>query len=393
MATRDARIVQLQTAMAGADVDALVLRLPENVLLATNYWVQITGFGLAFVPREGAATLIVSEFETDEAAQRWGGDVRPFPAFRLTGTQAGAAIEAILRDLAREHGVAGGRIGWEGSFEAIAPSHFAGEPGAVGLPTRNLIASTCASEQLVDATALLERVRTIKLPEDVEAIRRTNEIACIGLDAFKAHARPGISEAEVAGQIELAIQREGHGYKGVRATRGFATVVSGPGEARGWQYFRSSDRIIEPGDLVMVEMGVVADGYWSDHTRTVIAGGTPSERQREAFAAALAARDAAFAACVPGALAGDVDAAARRACEAAGFEQFPHHTGHGVGFRYHEWTPTIAPGADARIEAGMVLVTEPGIYVEGLGGFRWEDGAVVTEHGAELLAESEYGLD
>lgn len=393
MSTRDARVSRLQRAMDAEGIDALVLRLPENVLLATNYWVQITGLGLAFVPREGEASLIVSEFETDEAAARWGGDVRPFPAFRLTGPQTGPAIEQTLRDLAGEHGVSGGRIGWEGSFEAIAPSHFAGEPGAVGLPTQRLIASTCASQDLVDATALLERERTIKLPEDVEAIRVTNEIACIGLDAFKEFSRPGVSEAEVAAQVELAIQRDGHGYKGVRATRGFATVVSGPAEARGWQYFRSSDRPIEAGDLVMIEIGVVADGYWSDHTRTVLAAGSPSERQREAFAASIAARDAAFAACVPGAAAADVDAAARAACADAGFEQFPHHTGHGVGFRYHEWTPTLAPGAEVTIEAGMVLVTEPGIYEEGLGGFRWEDAAVITESGAELLAGSEYGLD
>ena len=73
-----------------------------------------------------------------------------------------------------------------------------------------------------------------------------------------------------------------------------------------------------------------------------------------------------------------MDAASRAACAAAGFEQFPHHTGHGVGFRYHESLPWLTRGSEDVVEAGMAIVTEPGVYEKGLGGFRWEDNAVVT---------------
>lgn len=386
------RVRELQAAMAEDGVDALVLRLAENVLLATGYWIQIGGLGIAVVPREGAATLLVPEYERDEASGSWPGDIRTFPAIRLDGTPAGVAIEGLLRDLAREHGVAGGAIGFEGSFESIAPPNLAGEPNAVGLPTQALIQRTFATERLVDVTARLEAVRAVKTVRDLDRLRVVNEIAMIGLEAFKEEARPGVTEAAVMAAVESAILTAGHGYDGSRVVRAWATVYSGPDLAGGWQYFRSRTRVIEPDDVVMVELGTVADGYWADHTRTVVAG-RASPRQRAAFEAVRAANAAAFAAAVPGAIGDAVDAAARAACRAAGFEQFPHHTGHGVGFRYHESSPQLVPGSDHVLQAGNVIVTEPGIYEAGLGGFRWEDDATVTPAGAVPLATSDYGLD
>ena len=174
--------------------------------------------------------------------------------------------------------------------------------------------------------------------------------------------------------------------------RAYATVWSGPETAVGWQYFLHRDRPIERDDVVMLELGTCADGYWSDHTRTVVAG-RASDRQRDALAAVLAAAEAAFAVAKPGVTGGSVDAASRAAVAERGFEQFPHHTGHGTGFRYHESRPQLVPSSDHVLERGMVIVTEPGIYEEGLGGFRWEDNAAVTHEGALRLAATDYGLD
>ncbi|MEA2483892.1 MAG: Xaa-Pro dipeptidase, partial [Thermoleophilaceae bacterium] len=110
--------------------------------------------------------------------------------------------------------------------------------------------------------------------------------------------------------------------------------------------------------------------------------------------AVLAAGAAAFAAARPGATGDDVDRASREACEAAGFTQFPHHTGHGTGFRYHESRPQLVPGSAHVLSAGNVIITEPGIYSAELnGGVRFEDNAVVTSDGAAVLATTDYGLD
>src|SRR5712691_6899820 len=156
------RVGQLQEAMATRDVDALVLRLAENVLLATGWYVQIPGLGIVVVPREGAASLLVPEYEAAEAAAVWGGNVRTFPAIRNDGRATADVIVELLRGLAREHGAARGAVGFEGSFETLAPASLAGEPNAVALPTQSLLKDTFSTERLVDLTETLESIRALK---------------------------------------------------------------------------------------------------------------------------------------------------------------------------------------------------------------------------------------
>jgi len=386
------RLEQIQQAMGEQAVDALFLRLPENVMLATGWWVQIGGLGIVVVPREAEASLLIPEYEAAEIGSYWSGDVRTFPAIRFDGPLPATEIPRLLGELAAEHGLAGGSIGYEGSYEATAPAQIDGEPNAVAAPTQALIRSAFSTDSLVDVTAMLEPLKARKTEHDLEKLRVTNEIARFGLDAFKEHSVAGRTEAEIAAEVGAAIVAKGHGYKGTRVVRVYPTVWSGPETSDGWQYFRSRDRRVEPDDVVMLELGTAADGYWADHTRTVVAG-KATGRQQEAIAAVLAAQEAAFGAARPGATGDDVDSASRDACAAAGFEQFPHHTGHGVGFRYHESLPWLTKGSEQVLELGMTIVTEPGVYEEGLGGFRWEDNAVVTAEGATRLVETDYGLD
>jgi len=387
------RIAELQAAMAGDGVEAVVARLAENVVLLTGWYVQIPGLGIVVVPREGPPSLLVPEYEADEAAAVWGGDIRTFPAIRNDGPAPGERIQQLLTELADEHGVRGAAVGFEGSFESIAPASIHGEPNAVALPTQALIRETFVTEQLVDVTETLEAMRAIKSDRDLEKLRTVNEIAVIGLNAFKEHAVRGRSEVEIMAAVEAAVCAEGHGHNGARVVRAFATVYSGPDVADAWQYFRSRTRVVERDDVVMIEMGTVADGYWADHTRTVIAG-SAEPRQREAYEAARAGAAAAFAAAVPGATGGSVDTASRDTIAKNGFTQFPHHTGHGVGFRYHESRPQLVPGGEHVLAERMVVVTEPGVYGVALrGGFRHEDDAVVTPSGAVPLATTDYDLD
>jgi Xaa-Pro aminopeptidase len=383
----------MQAAMESSGVDAVVLRLAENIVLATRWYTQIPGLALVVVGRSGGATLLVPEYEASEVAEVWGGDIRTFPAIRNDGPAPGAEIERHLRELAAEHGAAGGVVGFEGSFESIAPGSIHGEPNAVGLPTQALVKQAFATEQLQDFTEPLEAMRAIKTAEEIELIRRTNEIAVFGLEAFKEHSVPGKTEVQVMAAVEHAIAVRGHGHDGARWVRGFCTVWSGPELADGWKYWRGRTRTIEQGDVVMLELGTVADGYWSDHTRTVVAG-TASPRLREAYDAVRAAASAGFAAAKPGATGDDVDRASREACAAAGFTQFPHHTGHGTGFRYHESRPQLVPGGTHVLSAGNVIITEPGVYEAELnGGVRFEDNAVVTANGAVVLATTDYDFE
>jgi Xaa-Pro dipeptidase len=387
------RIEQIQSAMDETGIEAVVLRLAENVVLTTDWYVQISGLGLVVIGRSGGASLLVPDYEAEEASLVWHGDIRVFPAIRNDGPQTGAEIARHLGELAREHGATGGVVGFEGSFESIAPGSMFGEPNAVGLPTQALLKATFATDRLVDVSELLESIRSIKTDHDIERLRRTNEIAVFGLNAFKEASVPGATEIEVLAAVEHAITVRGHGYKGARWVHGFCTIFSGPELGEGWKYWRARTRRIEPDDVVMLELGTVADGYWSDHTRTVVAG-TATPRLREAYTAMRDAASAAFAAARPGVTGGEVDRVSRETCAAAGFTQFAHHTGHGTGFRYHESRPQLVPGGTDVLQEGNVIITEPGIYSPSLGGgVRFEDNAVVTRDGAIVFATTNFPLD
>lgn len=404
LVTTDRRVRELQAKMDDEGVDALVLLLPENIVLVTGFYVRIPGLGIAVVPRAGEASLLVPNYDLDRARVTWDGDLRDFMAVATDEPPTGLLTKSLqgllgvgegvmshLTDLARSYGARGGRIGFEGSFEQVSPPIMI-EPNCVGLPTQEMIRQTFATEELVDFTEAIETVRAVKTDYDIERLSVANEIAAFGLEAFHEYAVPGNTEAEVRSAIESAISNRGHGYRGARAVRGLATVGSGEDlVAHGWNYQITSARRIEEGDLVMVEMGTVADGYWADNTRTVVAGGAASDVQRQANETVWRAIRAAFAAAVPGALGGDVDAAARAVCQEAGLPGiYPHQTGHGVGFRYHETTPNLVPNGDAPLEEGVCLAVEPAFYgPEYAGGIRQEHDAVVRADGAVPFTELE----
>lgn len=216
MADAAGRIEQIQTEMEMLGIDAVVLRLAENIVLATRWYVQMPGLALVVVGRSGGATLLVPEYEAAEAAETWSGDIRTFPAIRNDGPAPGAEIERHLRELAAEHDAVGGVVGFEGSFESVAPGSIHGEPNAIALPTRALLKRAFSAERLHDFTEPLEAIRAIKTDEEIELIRRTNEIAVFGLEAFKEHSVPGKTEVEVMAAVEHAIATRGHGYKGAR---------------------------------------------------------------------------------------------------------------------------------------------------------------------------------
>jgi Xaa-Pro aminopeptidase len=191
----------------------------------------------------------------------------------------------------------------------------------------------------------------------------------------------GVSEREVAGAIERAIRSAGY------ERQAFDTIVaSGPNAAL--PHYRAGTRILQPGDLVVLDFGGVLDGYCSDLTRTVSVG-APTPDARRLHAAVRDAQRAAIEAVRPGVPATGIDAAARDLLQSRGLgEAFGHGAGHGLGLDVHE-EPRIGPprphSAFVQLEPGMVFTIEPGAYVPGLGGVRIEDDILVTQEGCEVL--------
>ncbi|MGH9671460.1 MAG: M24 family metallopeptidase [Terriglobales bacterium] len=248
----------------------------------------------------------------------------------------------------------------------------------VTLATRSaLVRLLPARARLKPLEGLVERQRMIKEPAEIALLRSAVRLGSSLFNrAFKV-IRPGISEAEVAGEIEYAARRAG--AQGMS----FETIVAG-GRRSALPHGVASSQPIPNKGFVVVDFGVILAGYCSDMTRTVHMGRAP-RWARKMYQVVREAQEQAIAAVRPGAKAGEVDYAARRVLQEAGLGRyFTHSTGHGLGLEIHE-PPRLGKGQADVLEPGMVVTIEPGVYVAGRGGVRIEDVVVVTGKGCEVL--------
>jgi Xaa-Pro aminopeptidase len=234
---------------------------------------------------------------------------------------------------------------------------------------------------LVPTERVVERSRMVKDALEIETLREAGRrLGRIAANAA-TFVKEGRTEREVAADLEDAMRREGF------SRPAFETIVaSGPHSAL--PHARPTDRRIGEGEPTVLDFGGVYDGYCVDLTRTVQLGAI-SPSQGRLYAAVREAQQAAIAAVRPGIPASAVDAAARAVLERYGLgEAFGHGTGHGLGLEVHE-EPRIARAvprvADEVLERGMVFTIEPGAYVPGVGGVRFEDDVLVTVDGCEVL--------
>ncbi len=379
------RLTRVRQAMERDDLDALICRLPEHVLFLSGHW-PLIGWSWLWFPRVGRPVCIVPHCDSREAEQElW--EAR-CDAFRFGVLASGNPYEEIARRLRSAlRGRRPRRVGYEGDFEAVAPPWNAAESAIPAAATRRLLREVFGARALVDATPLLNELRARKTPHEQQRMRIAGEIAAFGLETFRRKVAVGLSGVELVAHVERAILLKGTGYRGARRVRAFAQVATGRQEtAVGYRPMEiSSLRKLRNRDIALLELGVVADGFWSDRTRVQVAG-QPTARQQAVFDAVVAAQAAAIAAIRPGVTAGAVDRAARTIMQARGYgKEFLHVTGHGVGLRYHEPVPILAPGIATVLEEGMVHSVEPGAYAPAWGGMRVEDDILVTATGAEIL--------
>jgi Xaa-Pro aminopeptidase len=274
-------------------------------------------------------------------------------------------------------------IPWEETADPFAMvAGLLGNVSAVGLSDRMWalfvlrFRDVLPSARLALASGALRPLRIRKTPAEVAALREAGE----AIDRVHARVpgwlRAGRTEREVGADIAEAILAEGH------ATVDFVIVASGPNAAS--PHHEVSDRVLEPGDAVVVDIGgAMPSGYRSDSTRTYALGEPPAEFTAY-YKVLYDAQEAACAAVSPGVTAESVDAAAREPITAAGYgEAFFHRTGHGIGLESHE-DPYIVAGNGEVLEPGMAFSVEPGIY-PGPHGARIEDIVVCTADGYQRL--------
>lgn len=222
------------------------------------------------------------------------------------------------------------------------------------------------------------RLREIKRPEEIEKIKSAIKRAEEGFLKIREMIRPGVAERDIAIELEYQMKRLGSG-------RLPFDVIVASGENSALPHARASTRKLMPGDLVLIDWGAEADGYYSDMTRTFLIKGNNSEEKKKIYRIVREAQQKALETIRPGITTFDVDRSAREHIKKEGFgKAFGHSTGHGVGLDIHE-LPTIGFSTKEKLKQGMVFTVEPGIYLSGLGGVRIEDMVLVTEDGAEIL--------
>jgi Xaa-Pro aminopeptidase len=230
----------------------------------------------------------------------------------------------------------------------------------------------------------LDFLRAVKDVGEIARIREAIRIAEKALTDLKNLIKPGIREMDIAVELEYKMRKAG------AERMSFDTIVAtGPNAAL--PHAMPGNRKVQAGDFVLIDYGAVFAGYHSDQTRMFCIG-APSDKQRKAYQAVLEAHDRAITAIRAGVTCKDIDGIARSFLNEQGMgKYFSHGTGHGVGLEVHE-VPTLSRGKEDKLETGMVITVEPGVYFPELWGIRIEDMVLVGEDGSEILTKMFNGL-
>ncbi len=370
----DAKLDRVRALMAERELDALVVRAPDNVLYLTNFW-GMKGYDACVFPREGEPVLICLEASEEDADRMsWTKDVRlvqgyapddprPVPARTL---EAALAATKDYRN-----------VGLELSMGTQATDRMVGEPTTF---TKGWFDAWADAH---DAMSVIVPARSIKTPQEIERMRLANEICAAATEHVRGLIKPGMKESEVAALWQGFVHGQGTGWNGqVELAFGFSLIWAG----RGIKTFTATgDLPVVEGEPTLFEIWVCADGYWADHTKLLCIGELRAD-YRVLEEGLMAVYRSAVDHCEPGASMSELDVLVRNGLEDLGYPGQPTHPiCHGIGARAHE-PPYPHRAAGGTIEAGMVFAIEPGCYWDGGGGLRVEDNFLITETGAEQLS-------
>ena len=343
--------------MVLAGVDTLLVSVGSDLPYLTGYRAMpLERLTMLVLPAAGEPVLVVPELEVAR--------VTPHEAFTIRAWSETEDPVAIVADLtAGSHRVAIGDQTWARFVLALN----AAMPDAA----------------LVSAGDLMSALRRCKAADEVRRLRAAAEAADDVIARLAEMPLSGSAERAVAREITEMMLVAGH------ETVEFAIVASGPNGSS--PHHEPTDRLIESGDAIVVDIGGRRDGYCSDTSRTFHVG-RPDPAYARAYEVLHRAQEAGVAAVRPGVPAQEIDRAARAVIEAAGYgDRFIHRTGHGIGLDPHE-APYLVEGNDEVLAEGMSFSVEPGIYQPGGWGMRIEDIVVVTADGVDRLNTSDRRL-
>lgn len=345
------RLARLRQTLTDNNLDAIVISQPEN----RRYLSGFTGTKGAFFISLERAFLAVPFIYLEQARKQ-------APAFEAVMFQREFA--EVWPDLVAK--IKAGRVAFESAHLTVA------EHGELVAGAENV--------ELVPTEGIVEGLRAIKDGNELDIIRRAVALADAAFAYIVEFIEPGMTEREVAWELEAYMRTHG-------AEKVAFDLIVGAGPNGALPHHEVSERVIGPGEPIVMDLGAQVAGYHSDLTRTICLG-QPDERFTEIYDLVLQAQLAAEAVIRGGTVAGEADNTARQVIAEAGYgEQYGHGLGHGVGLAVQE-EPFVRQDAKEVLKPGMVLTVEPGIYLPDWGGVRIEDMVLVKEDGVEVLSRA-----
>jgi Xaa-Pro aminopeptidase len=350
------RLAALRGRLVDLELDGLVVTGPENIRYLSGFSGSL---GYLVIGTGTAEILGDSRYWLQMQAEA--------PGFTLVRAGPSHGLWALISERLKALGLR--RIGFE-SLQMTVDQH------------QRLAAALPPELTLIPTAGLVEELRIIKSAEEVALLRAVASIAGRAFDRVRSAIRPGLRERDVAFLLEQTFRELG------ADGAAFETIVAA-GERGALPHGRASDRVLERGDMVVVDFGATAGGYHSDTTRTIVIG-EPTTEQARIIEAVRQAQLASMALMRPGVTADAID---RRAHEvlAAEAHAFGHGLGHGIGLQVHE-RPFLSPTDHTALRAGMVITNEPGIYIPDWGGVRLEEMVLVTESEPEVLTSASWEI-
>ena len=360
------RIQKLQAALRRRKLDAILITEPQNRRYLSGYTAADHGIqessGVLLIPVKGTPYLLTDSrflLQANDEVKRFTVELYP------------KGLQTCLKQLLPGLGIR--RLGFE--------SHYVLHSSVAKMEKM----ADASDVDLVPTTGLVERMRVIKTEDEIRVLKKSVLLNERVFQLVYNSIDPGMTEIEIGLALELTMRELGAEGPSFDTIVAFGTNAAKP-------HAVPTERVLKSGDLVLIDMGMVLQGYCSDMTRTFVAGKpdkTYLERLRVVRKAQLAGINAIHA----GAICRDVDGAAREVIVNAGYGNFfGHGLGHGVGLAVHE-DPRLGPRSRKKLRAGMIVTIEPGIYLPEWGGIRLENMAVVREDGCEVLNEDSTGLD
>ena len=360
------RIKKIQRSLQQRKLDAVLITEPHNRRYLSGYTAADHGIqessGVLLIPKKGKPWLLTDSrfsLQAEEEAQGFTIEVYKKGLYTL--------LKKLLPALKVQ------RLGFE--------SHYFLHSSVVKLEK---ITGEIKVE-LVPLLDLVERMRVIKTEQEIQLIKQSVLLNEQVFQAIHKTIAPGMTEIEIAFALEQTMRTMGAEFPIFETIVAFGTNAAKP-------HAVPTNRVLQDGELVLIDMGLVLHGYCSDMTRTFVVG-KPKKKFRQRLRVVRKAQLTGIKAIRAGAVCREVDKTARKVIDDAGYgDFFGHSLGHGVGLAVHE-APGLGPRNRKKLQAGMIVTVEPGIYLPEWGGIRLENMVVVQEDGCEVLNQDTTGLD